>query len=363
NRILVDLMTRDPFYAPYTNVSAIPGLALHVDDARSWFARSRESFDLIQMSMIDTWAATGAGAFSLTENGLYTLEGWRTFVARLTGDGVVTVSRWYDRADVNETGRMIALGLATVMEGGAIEARRHLFVAHDGFIATMVLSKSALPPAPLGRLRSETARLGFRVLVDPDAVPESDVLRRMLAATDIAGLDAVARSPVLDLRVATARRPFFFNQLRFSDVPRLLLRRARGGVREGVVSGNLSASVTLVLILWLSLLGVLATIVLPLRAAARTASRRLMRAGTLYFSLIGLGFMLAEISLLQFFGVFLGHPTYAMIVCLFSLILSSGLGSLAAGRFAVDRASRFAAWGLAIGGYLLLAQSVLPRLF
>jgi len=363
NRILVDLMTRDPFYAPYTNVSAIPGLALHVDDARSWFAGSRKSFDLIQMSMIDTWAATGAGAFSLTENGLYTLEGWRTFVARLTGDGVFTVSRWYDPGDVNETGRMIALGLATVMDGGAVEARRHLFVAHDKFVATMVLSKSALTPARLERLRGETDRLGFRVLIDPDVAPESDVLRRMLAATDIAGLDAVARSTVLDLSVATDRRPFFFNQLRFSDVPGLLLQRARGGVREGVLSGNLNASVTQVLILWLSLLAVLATIVLPLRAAARTASRRLIRAGTLYFSLIGMGFMLAEISLLQFFGVFLGHPTYAMSVCLFSLILSSGLGSLASGRLAVDRASRFAAWGIAIGGYLLLAQSFLPRLF
>ena len=29
------------------------------------------------MSLIDTWAATGAGAFTLSENGLYTREGWR----------------------------------------------------------------------------------------------------------------------------------------------------------------------------------------------------------------------------------------------------------------------------------------------
>src|SRR5579863_1178110 len=57
-----------------------PGLKLVVDDARSWFARSRERFDLIQMSLIDTWAATGAGGFTLSENGLYTTEGWLTFL-------------------------------------------------------------------------------------------------------------------------------------------------------------------------------------------------------------------------------------------------------------------------------------------
>ena len=55
----------------------LPGVTLHVDEARSWFGRTRQNFDLIQMSLVDTWAATGAGAFSLSENGLYTREGWR----------------------------------------------------------------------------------------------------------------------------------------------------------------------------------------------------------------------------------------------------------------------------------------------
>ena len=378
NRIFVDLLTRDPFYARYANVSAIPGLVLHVDDARSWFAASRESFDLIQMSMIDTWAATSAGAFSLSENGLYTLEGWRAFVARLTDDGVFTVSRWFARGDVDEAGRMIALALATLMDRGVAEPRRHVFVAHADYIATLVLSKRPLTPARLERLRSETLRLGFHVLVDPDAAPESEVLRSMVRARDIAGLDAVAHTSSLDLSVPTDTRPFFFNQLRFRDIPKLVLRRsgegadvkvmagsqhARTGAGQGVLTGNLNASFTLVLILWLALIATLATIVLPLRAAAREAPRRLIVAGTVYFSLIGMGFMFAEISLLQFCGLFLGHPTYAMGVCLFSLILSSGLGSLASGRWPLDRGSRFAAWGLAVGGYLLLAQWRLTHVF
>jgi hypothetical protein len=78
---------------------------------RSWFASTKEKFDLVQMSMIDTWAATGAGAFSLSENGLYTLEGWRAFLKTVNENGVFTVSRWYNPGDVNETGRMIGLAL------------------------------------------------------------------------------------------------------------------------------------------------------------------------------------------------------------------------------------------------------------
>ena len=73
--------------------------------------------------------------------------------------------------------------------------------------------------------------------------------------------------------------------------------------------------------------------------------------------------MFAEISLLQFFGVFLGHPIYAMGVCLFSLILSSGLGSLASGRFPLNSGGRIALWGAIVGGYLIVAQWGLTHLF
>jgi spermidine synthase len=77
-----------------------------VDEGRSWFARSTEKFDLIQMSMIDTFAATGAGAFSLSENGLYTVEGWKTFLSALNPNGLFTVSRWHSPRSTVELGRV-----------------------------------------------------------------------------------------------------------------------------------------------------------------------------------------------------------------------------------------------------------------
>ena len=88
-----------------------------------------------------------------------------------------------------------------------------------------------------------------------------------------------------------------------------------------------------------------------------------MRNGTIYFSLIGLGFMFAEISLLQYFSVFLGHPIYALGVCLSSLILSTGLGSLASGHFPLSTRRRILLWGVVIGAYLLMTQWRLTRLF
>ena len=332
NPIFIDLLTKDPFYAPYSNLLAIPGLKLHVDDARSWFAATKESFDLIQMSMIDTWAATGAGAFSLSENGLYTLQGWRAFVDRLTDDGVLTVSRWYSPGDVNKSGRMIVLALATMIDRGVADPRKHVFVARADHIATLVLSKAPFTSERLNLLGEETRRLGFQVLAAPDLTPNSEVLRNVVAAKDLVSLELAAGAAFLDLTVPTDNRPFFFNQLRFGDIPLAIGKLLDDKLGQGVLRGNLVASITLVLIFVIAVLAVIFTIVLPLREAAKTAPRGLVLLGTLYFSLIGIGFMFAEISLLQFFSLFLGHPVYALGVCLFSLILASGLGSLASGK-------------------------------
>ncbi|HZR35126.1 MAG TPA: hypothetical protein VFA75_07105, partial [Nevskia sp.] len=102
---------------------------------------------------------------------------------------------------------------------------------------------------------------------------------------------------------------------------------------------------------------------LPLRHAARSAPRALIASGTLYFALIGLGFMFGEISLLQYFSVYLGHPIYSLGVCLFSLIFSTGLGALVSGRLALDSRGAFAAWGLLVAAALFAGQHWLTDLF
>src|SRR5947208_10920459 len=104
NPILVKFLTEKARFADFTNVRSLNCARFVIDEGRRWMARSQPSFDIIQMSLIDTWAATGAGAFSLSENGLYTVDAWRIFLARLTRQGVFTVSRWYDAKEPAETG-------------------------------------------------------------------------------------------------------------------------------------------------------------------------------------------------------------------------------------------------------------------
>ncbi|MGH7185477.1 MAG: hypothetical protein ACREIB_04260, partial [Pseudomonadota bacterium] len=73
-----------------------PRVRLSIGEARNELARRTTRYDLIQMSMIDTWAASMAGSLVMTENGLYTQEAFDLYLARLKRDGVLSVSRWYD---------------------------------------------------------------------------------------------------------------------------------------------------------------------------------------------------------------------------------------------------------------------------
>jgi hypothetical protein len=166
-------------------------------------------------------------------------------------------------------------------------------------------------------------------------------------------------------RVPTDNRPFFFNQLRFTDIPSEAIHRLKPQYQSagGVIEGNLIASGVLLLILFISIVGVIATIIIPLRSVALECPRPLAITGTLYFSAMGIGFMLTEIALLQRFSVFLGHPIYSLSVCLFSLILSSGLGSLASERIRLNTSGKFAIWGSIIVLYLLLMDQFLPTIF
>ena len=74
-----------------------PGVSLVNAEARSYINHSPERYDLVQISLIDTWAATAAGGLTLTENRLYTVEAWGDFYRALKPGGMLSVSRWYDR--------------------------------------------------------------------------------------------------------------------------------------------------------------------------------------------------------------------------------------------------------------------------
>jgi hypothetical protein len=358
NPIFIDLLTGQ--FRDYNHLADLPGVRLFVDEGRSWFARTTERFDLIEMSLVDTWAATGAGAFSLSENGLYTTQGWRHFLSALTPTGVLTVSRWFNPNDITETGRLVSLAAAALRAEGIDRPQDHLLLArseHPG-LATLIVAKSPLSTDELTRLRAQAASLQFDVVLSPDHEDRSSTLAQVIDARTPDSLATLSARMHRDLSVTTDDRPFFFNQLNALDPASVRMAALSG---EGILKGNLLATVTLLVIVGFSALLVLFTMIFPALPAVRRSPVLLACLGTLYFLLIGLGFMFVEIGLIQRLGTFLGHPVYALAIGLFGIILSTGIGALASERLPLDSGPRIIIWACLLGLYLLLLPFWFPR--
>ena len=356
NPIFIDLLTRQ--FRDYNHLADMPGLRLFTDEGRSWFARTTERFDLIEMSLVDTWAATGAGAFSLSENGLYTTEGWHHFLSALTPNGIFTVSRWFNPDDITETGRLVSLAAAALREEGIDHPRDHLFLVRSEHLATLIVARSPLTTDELGQLQARAASLQFDVVLSPDHEDGSSALAQVIAARTPEALAILSARLHRDLSVTTDDRPFFFNQLNTLDPASIRMAAISG---ESILRGNLLATVTLLVIVGFSGLLVLFTMIFPALPAVRQSPVVLASLGTVYFLLIGLGFMFVEIGLIQRLATFLGHPVYALAIGLFGIILSTGIGSLASEQLPLGSGPRIFTWASLLALYLLLLPFWLPR--
>jgi hypothetical protein len=357
NPIFVGLLT-DRF-RDFNRVARLPGVRLYVDEGRSWFERSDQHFDLIQMSLVTTWAATGAGAFSLSENGVFTVEAWRIFFKHLTPTGLFTVSRHYSPSDLGETGRMVSIAVAALLSEGISDPQAHLYLAIVDRLATLIVSRAPFSAAELASLTATVDRLGFTAVMRPQAPPASPLLAAILEARTPDALASLSTAYHLDMSPAYDDRPYFFQQLRISH-PKALLNAMRS--KDGVVHGNLKAVSTLGTIIVLSLVLVFITLLVPSLPSLRRVEPRIALLGSAYFLLIGLGFMFVEMGLIQRISVYLGHPVYGLAIGLFGIIVSTGFGSLLSSRISLVSARRLLVWVALLGLYIAVLPYWLPAL-
>jgi hypothetical protein len=327
----------------FSNLAHHPDVEMVADEARSYLNRETRRFDLITMSLVDTWAASAVGAYSLSENGLYTVEGWETFLSRLTPEGIFTVSRWFVPEAPVETARMMALAMQALWSTGADHPQDHLVLIYNPNSSGRVLATLLVSPSPLStedqrQVDEMAARLGFQVLVSPGRTPASPLLKELTAQPTPAAMMAWAGTQPMDLIPPTDDRPFFFNTLRPGDWLRSDL--VASGRDDPSVLGNLQATQTLIYATLVALILTLLTIVLPLvlrRRSLPSLGGASITAAALYFAAIGLGFMFVQMGLLSRLNVLLGHPTLALVVVLGSIIFFTGMGSLLSTRVPLDR--------------------------
>jgi len=330
NPIIANTVMRDR-YAEYSyHLYERPDVHIHVTDGRSFVRNSQAQYDVIQMTLVDTWASTAAGAFALSENSLYTADAFREYFQHLKPDGMIAITRW-EFHQPREALRVVSVAMEALHQLGVANPARHFIVVSEGEldedgIPVVVLTKKS--PFSADEEAAVVAHLEKYENLEPiylPSAPASNPFSALIARNDPWGF---GREYAYNVAPVTDNAPFFFFTLKlgkaFSD------EGIRGGIDWKV---NLGVAV-LGMVLVISLAAVLIFLILPMifgaGGPAASSSRWIQ---LLYFVAVGLGYILVEIAFIQRFVLFLGHPTYALTVVIFLLLLSSGAGSLISRRW------------------------------
>jgi hypothetical protein len=312
-----------------------PGVKIVTDDGRSFLRHGDHRYDLIEASLVDTWAASSAGAYALTENSLYTADAFVDYLDHLTPDGVVCFNRWFQNPPI-ESLRVVVLAREALARRGVKDPAGHVIVVRTNpdettmpSLGSILIKASPFTPEEIARMRNYAEEMGFLLPYYPGG-PSND----FAALLGPRSAETIADYP-FDLSTVTDDRPFFFS--RVPVIPRLLNQLGLSRSRLGSMPLDLGGRTLLGSVIATALATALLLLAPPLanlRRRARSAVSR--RRGALwagYFASLGLGFILIEIVFIQRFSLFLGYPVYSLSVVLFTMLLSSALGSLVSGRF------------------------------
>jgi spermidine synthase len=322
NPIIATTIMRER-YADYSqHLYQRPDVHIHVSDGRSFMRAATQHYDVVQMTLVDTWASTAAGAFALSENSLYTVEAFREYFEHLKPDGMIAITRWEFRRP-REALRVVAVAIEALHRLGVADPSKNFIVASQGD-----LDADGIPVVVLAKKTPFTAEEEAAVIRHCERYEELDPLYTpsepghspfsdLIASNDPY---AFARTYAYNVSPVSDNAPFFFFTLKAGQI------LGEKGLREGIDWKVNLGVLVLFLVLVISLIAVLAFLILPL-ALKRTGSRQ-SPLPLLYFVAVGMGYILVEIAFIQRFVLFLGHPTYALTVVIFLLMLSSGAGSL-----------------------------------
>ena len=317
--------------APYSR----EGVNTVIGDGRSVLAARDTLYDQIHIGFTDTLSGNAAQGFALTENNLYTLEAFLEYFEHLKPRGVLNVSRPL-RLVGEEAFKMTVLAVAALETIGIEEPLRHIVVVLGRDLigpenGTILARKEPFSEAEIAKLRRLAQERGSGLALVPGG-PNQGPWQELAAAPDSRTFCEQYR---LDVCPPTDDRPFFFSMQRLGS-----LGEASSGALYGADPFTI-LSLTLLILLIISGAALVAPLALTRRPKPGVS-------GLVFFGAIGLGFLLVEIVLVQRFVLFLGFPTYALSIVLFSLLIFTGVGSALSARSEDPRGLLLRALGAAI---------------
>ena len=363
NRQMVQLL-RSPFTGEGKSMYDLPQVQVLFEEPRSFLRRSKMRYDLILIPLLEPAGMEGAGLLATQENYLYTLESFRSCLRHLNPSGMLCVTV-YSKIPPRDGIRLFNLALEALLQEKYF-ARDHLALIRSWETVTLLMTKTPLTLAQLQSIRKFSDHRSFDLCYLPDltkaetnqyhVLPEPYYFEGAQALLG-ASRENYLKEYLFSLGVPTDDRPYFNHFMRWKSLPHLK-KQLKGRMPAFLELGSLFLAAALFQVAALAAL----LIFLPLFPDV-TGLKKVRQKGRilLYFFLLGLGFMLLEMSFLQKMILYLGHPIYSAAVVIASFLIFSGLGSqlsgIWAGRSAIAACSAGFFVALTSGFYLIFLDS------
>ncbi len=344
------------------NIYSHPQVAVITGPARIQLERNSEQYPVVYLPLTDAYQPVASGAFSLREDYLLTVEGMESLLQTAGEQGVLIATRWIQYPP-SEGLRLINTLVEALGKARAVPPGEGLVIFRGVQTITVMVKPAGWSPDVLKELRAHLAERRFDLVWAPDIkqqevnrynqLPEPVYYQAVDQLVQPGARDLFIQDYPFDISAPTDSQPFFFHFFTWKQTPEVLAAMGHTWQPYGG-SGYFVLLALLGFVLLLS--GGL--ILLPLWVGKRQLIRPVTPGKTRilsFFGLIGLGFMLLEVPLIQRWILILGYPEYAFAVVVGTLLLFSGLGSVFAGRGWLKKHPGW--WGL-----LLLPGLGLPGL-
>lgn len=319
NPLIVQIMKNN--FADYSgNIYNNPAVQVFAEDGRVFVDHNiNRKWDLIQISLVDTLAATQSGALSLSENSLYTVEAFMAYMEHLTPSGMLNVTYLSD-----DPPAMSARIAATIRESsdrlGIPGIDKRVMIIGGEANVTFIVKKSPFTQNEITNIETISQKRSKPVFYSPHQTSDNIYSRLILDPSPRQIYDhyEMLIAPVSD------NSPFFFNVVRFKNI--LSSFKSKSYLGSGIFFLIMIATITVIFSLM--------TILLPLFVLKRKELTKNPGIFTriFYFAILGFSYIAIELCLIQKLSMFIGSPTLSFAVVIATLLICSGIGSLVSAK-------------------------------
>ena len=355
NSQIIDLAKED--FSDFSgNIYSRADVQAVVAEARGFVESRTDKYDLIQLSLLDSFSASSAGVYALSESYLYTREAFQHFLEALSSGGIISVTRWI-KMPPRDGIKMFATAVEALEKMGVKEAASHLIFIRNWATSTLLIGSSPFSEGEIWAAREFAGQRGFDLIWYPGIslretnryhiLPQPyyyDACRSILSSEREKFYDDY----LFYVQPARDNSPYFFCFFKWKSLPHLIKTMGK----EWMPFIEWGYVVLIATLLQASLISFL-LILLPLFFLRRQKIPGFERIRVfLYFLFLGIAYMFIEMSFIQRFVLFLRTPIYAVSVVIFSFLLFSGWGSLFSQRI---KTRRFSGIAISVAGIVVIS--------